>query len=160
ADIGGAEGGVGDDDGEDAATLRPAQHALHGDEEQQQGEAGDDIGHDEGGRDHAGEQGAAAEAAEAHQRHGGQGPQHQGDGGGDGGDLQAQNGGIDHLRIAEQLAVPFEREAGPDGDQAVLVEREQDQADDGRIEKGEAENGGNGQEPATTQHITSPPRRP
>src|SRR5690554_7394355 len=48
-----------------------------GNEEQQQRQAGNDVGHDEGGRDHAGEQGATLEAAEAHQRDGRQRAQHQ-----------------------------------------------------------------------------------
>ena len=109
--VGGAEGGVRDDDGEDAAALRPADELLHGDKQQQQREAGDDVGHDQRRRHRGLQHGLAAEAAEADQRDGAERAQHQRDRGGDGGDLQAQPGGGQQLRIVPQVDIGLDRKS-------------------------------------------------
>ena len=102
-DIGHGEGGVGDDDGQHAAAVRPADEVLHGDEEQQQRQAGDDFRHDQRRGDHAGEQRAAAEAREARQRHAGQGAEDRREGGARSrATLERQPGRVDDLLVVEE----------------------------------------------------------
>src|SRR5690606_3048249 len=62
------------------------------------------------------------------------------------GDLQADPGGAEDLRVAQELAVPARREAAPDGDEPARVEGIDDERQDRRVEEHEADHGDDGGE--------------
>ena len=73
--------------------------------------------------------------------------------------LQADPGRAEDLRILEQRAVPLGREAAPDGDELALVEAEDDQRQDRRIEEDEAQDAEDEQQRRGAR-ISSPPSSP
>ncbi len=112
--IGHAEGRMREDDGELAAAGGPAEDRSHRDEQQQQAEAGDDVGHHQRRRDQRAEQRLAAEAAEAGERHARRAcPVTSAMRGADRRDAQRQHARVEHLRIGEELAVPFASRSRP-----------------------------------------------
>ena len=114
-------------------------HALYLDDEQQHGQAGDDVGHHHRRGHHAGKQGAAAKTFDAgegiaRQRAEDDGGQRGGDG-----DAQRQPGGFEDLVVVQQLGIPFGGEAAPNGDQLGFVEGIHHQHNQGDVEEGQAE---------------------
>ena len=124
----------------DAAPGGPADRLLHRDEQQQQRQAGDDLGHHQRRGDHAGEQRAAAErrkrtSAMPRERAEDQAPVAL-----SARDAKRQPGGAEDLVVrANSSPYHLRREAAPDRDQPRLVEREDDQRQDRRVEEHEAE---------------------
>ena len=141
--VGHAQGGVAEPDGEPAALeLQPAQagtaqQGLHLQNQHHQRNTGDDVGHHHRGRHHAGEQGAAAETLDARQGVGGHGAKHHGGSGGNEGDADGEPGGFQNLAVIQQRAIPFGGEAAPYRNQLGAVEGIHHQHQQRDIEEGQ-----------------------
>ena len=105
-------------------------------EQQAHGNTGDDI------RVHHGDvvdghQGVTNFAAHGIEADGGEGAGHGGDEGGQDGDGERRTQGAQNFAVLEQLPVPVQGEAGPDGAALAAVEGEYDQYENGGVQKEE-----------------------
>lgn len=122
------------------------------DEQQQQRQAGDDLGHDQRRVDHGGEDEASPETPEAGEGYGGAGSHYGRQKRGHEGHAKAHPGGGDELVVFEKRDIPVRGEPAPDRDKPRGVEAVDHQQRDRRIEEAEAKEQRQGSGVASLAH--------
>ena len=135
----GADRSMADPDRHDATLAENTEQPFAGNEEQQQRQAGDHLGHDQRRVDVRDEDGAARKAAVAHQRESGHRSEHDRGSGRHQRDLQRGQKAVDQLGVMQDLVVPAKRKAAPQCHHLGLVERKHDQRRDRDVQERVAE---------------------